>query len=68
MPMKWTTTTPTVPGWHWWRASDEHGAWPHKIAQINGVLYITTFGTDHKRELYIGGEWAGPIPEPEESE
>ncbi len=61
--MKWTTEKPTTPGWYW-----------YKGAGYSTTLYVYTangglFVEDHD---YTGpvqgypGEWAGPIPEPEE--
>jgi hypothetical protein len=55
--MKWTTEKPTKPGWYWERKFD--------------TVHIKYFD----RDLFFGGlytawetgEWAGPIPEPEEA-
>jgi len=67
--MRWTTERPTKPGWYWWRANAESFESPHlidRVGDIHGgdVLYCATCDDDHMEER--DGQWAGPIPEPEE--
>jgi hypothetical protein len=57
--MTWTTTKPTVPGWYWWRPyrdADENLWRVYRVCAANASYVVAT----------LGGEWAGPIPEPKE--
>lgn len=73
--LKWTREKPTEPGWYWWRF--EKNIVPHMVYVVHEstmrpvqtdrmlILYPNS-----KKELDVetrGGEWAGPIPEPEEA-
>lgn len=65
--MIWTTEKPTKPGWYWWRR--EKGFIPSFLHVTTDHLKGTGFfivGAYTVRFQNIGGEWAGPIPEPEE--
>ena len=67
--MKWIKEKPTKPGWYWWHI---------KSGFIPDMVYVTkTVGKDRMIILYphsdkvlyadeCGGEWSGPILEPEE--
>ena len=65
--MNWTTETPEVAGWYWYRAP-EHKPWVVEV--INAATRMRVrfewgwmdMGSTHKRS-----EWAGPIPEPEDA-
>lgn len=62
---KWTDETPTVPGWYWWRPSDEHSYSVQEVREIDGKLWLTLGGSDYKQELgRLGGEWSGPLSPP----
>lgn len=64
----WSTEKPTRPGWYWWR---------QPYCQ-DVIVEITLGGAKNGKRLYVvtdgdtgelasfSGEWAGPIPEPEE--
>lgn len=63
MNVKWSKETPTQPGWYWYRISK--GSYPiierYDMAAHGLALW------ENGRILPISpGEWAGPIPEPEE--
>lgn len=68
--MMWTTDKPTTPGWYWWR--HRHGwkadaSWtvPKIVKVVNkaGLLMVCAWC---QLGNMLDGEWAGPIPEPEE--
>lgn len=74
--LKWTQEKPTGPGWYWWRF--EKNIVPHMVYVVHEstmrpvqtdrmlILYPNS-----KKELDVetrGGEWAGPIQEPEDAE
>ena len=73
--MKWTSETPSAPGVYYWRAG---GGCAVKTVILEYVRGTTAFTkelhmTYPKSECtavpyarFMGGEWAGPIPEPEE--
>lgn len=61
--LRWTTEPPKKPGWYWWR-------WC-KGAELNPLYVRDGLIVEYPRQSLthvagIGGEWAGPIPEPEE--
>lgn len=56
MPLKWTTEPPTVPGWYW-----------HRNCLGVTFLHLTAVKANPLPALDTW-EWAGPVPEPEESE
>ena len=62
--MKWTSELPTEPGWYWVRNSTTK----HKniVLVFDGLVAgnYTCLKVEEAHEIY--GEWAGPIPEPEE--
>jgi hypothetical protein len=63
--MTWTKDKPTVPGWYWYR--NPHGfVWVENIDEKDGELCaVSTAGVMYLVENYPG-EWAGPLPLPEE--
>lgn len=72
--LHWTTETPTEPGWYWWRP--EKNIVPHMVY----VVWESTMRSVQKDRMFVlyphsdvefavderPGQWAGPIPEPEE--
>lgn len=65
--MKWSKEKPTQAGWYWWKDLDRPGK-PHMAHVVNDGYGLTVYGIEeYSRRLYeVRGEWAGPIPEPEE--
>lgn len=71
--MKWTSETPTEPGWYWCRyvnckpeivkvyASDYHRGLTVARLNLIGDERIDLFQNQRRR----GMQWAGPIPMPE---
>ncbi len=67
--MTWTMQKPTVPGWYWWIDDSQ----PHNT-MLPGVVWVDHSLVVHAltRKIHgvhahvLGGEWAGPIPMPEE--
>ena len=57
--MTWTTDTPTKPGWYWWRSKI-----PHTDFWTCPTIRDITVSALLNDNLW--GQWAGPIPEPEE--
>lgn len=65
--MKWTTEKPTAPGWYWYRSIVCEVTRYTRVVEVfpNGkVSDGSLFPMDHVDKF--NGEWAGPIPEPEE--
>ena len=73
--MKWTNELPKEPGWYAWRIGKGHS--PSFIYLIWGVgvgkntekkllVMYPAFSTLTQTPEDIGGQWAGPIEEPEE--
>ena len=64
--LEWTDEPPKVPGWYWFK--DEYGiriAWiKHDSRKIN-ELYAVIGGVGNWMST-LHGQWAGPIPEPQE--
>lgn len=65
----WSKEKPTVPGWYWWR---KKGTTERAICQIEQPVnskYLWVYCvTGFRMELpSCFGEWAGPLPEPEEA-
>lgn len=64
--LEWTTEPPKVPGWYWFK--DEYGI---RIARIKhdsrkmNELYAVIGGVGNWMST-LHGQWAGPIPEPQE--
>lgn len=66
--MTWTTNKPTTPGWYWWRRNKDKNLTCHEIGyrHEHDGLWILSLPDEYVRIDEYGGEWAGPIPEPEE--
>lgn len=70
--LTWTTARPTVAGWYWWRCSyctdGETCKYITRIYEVEdsaGGVFIGGIGSPDK----LGsGEWAGPIPMPDEAQ
>lgn len=63
----WTTEPPAVPGWYWWRSViGDHPYMMEIVRDSSGELRLeeTSGG---RYALSPHGEWAGPIPTPQES-
>jgi hypothetical protein len=63
--MTWTTNTPTMPGWYWWRC---FAVMTGKQTKLE-VVYIEEDGYCHIAGDYVsnlGGQWQGPLV-PEEA-
>lgn len=73
--MKWTTETPTEPGWYFvswkpeWCFADEivRVRYKRNHCMDTGILVVCPTGTEAQYCLDIAQRWAGPIPEPEEA-
>lgn len=67
--MTWTTDKPTTPGWYWWIGPLLHQQIVEVMPFENGdaVVFRPFCGEYNTRMLSdMQGEWAGPIPQPEE--
>jgi len=73
--LKWTTDKPIVRGFYLWRSNNSVSLL--SVGKVNGELNVLLpTGIDPKSlassitsiplRMFIGGEWAGPIEEPEE--
>ncbi len=68
--LRWTNEKPTTPGWYWWRLLYSQDI----IVELRlggGVnakqLWVLDY-LDIARPLKdVGGQWAGPIEEPQEA-
>ena len=65
--MKWTANKPDRTGWYWWRS----GA-PRiqlicyiEIGETDGCVSFA-YGERYRQLSEMSGQWAGPIPMPEE--
>lgn len=63
--MTWATAKSILPGWYWWKGH----VWGQERTKIFEVckdrngLYVSGFSYVDM----IGGQWAGPLPAPEEA-
>lgn len=73
-PLRWTNEPPKEPGWYWWRTDKWNDV---QIVFVDRWIFCKThrlgfsakFLKNWKKEhdvAALDGEWAGPIPEPEE--
>lgn len=72
-PLVWSKQVPTEPGYYWWRDEDDHELvcvrqvmpglkCEHREVDSDCRTVVGMF-----RVSEVGGEWAGPIPEPQEA-
>lgn len=63
--LTWTRDRPTVPGWYWMRT--QSGAFEEivEVFRRRGDLYVSEPDDLYPLSGYAG-EWAGPLPHPEE--
>src|SRR5687768_10656034 len=64
MKLYWTKERPTEEGHYWYRQLGGPANVVHVIQALNGRVSWTL--PPFEPNLESGGEWAGPIPEPEE--
>ena len=67
--MQWTTTTPTVPGWYWWRDTPQGSASILHLGmasrEIEGPEILCTDQCEEQATPdELGGEWVGPLHPP----
>ena len=66
--MTWTPNKPTQPGWYWYRFKG-NSSWLEVREILEGGFWSTedeSGCTEYINVNELHGEWAGPIPEPEE--
>lgn len=65
--IKWTSIPPTVAGWYWWRKRPGKVPSVVEIEDRDGRLVRTDVDERVPNPgTYGQGQWAGPIPEPED--
>ena len=62
----WTTEPPKVAGWYLWRRTPGSG-WRMLRRVYRSGRYLMTEPYPYPEVSHVGGEWAGPVPDPEES-
>lgn len=80
--MTWTTEKPSKPGWYWHKGESYHVPGTVYAEQYDGIveivladdglgflaLFVNEVGRDSSAPIVQWrGQWAGPIPEPEEA-
>ncbi len=64
--LTWTSKRPDKAGWYWFRDAEENSAVVVQIHELgkDSPLFVESYGwlTDD----VMNGEWAGPLPEPQE--
>lgn len=66
--MKWMKEKPTEPGWYLYRSKESRSICEiHTTYGIPGLFCSILFGEEAVPLSKVDGEWAGPIPEPEEN-
>ena len=63
--LKWTREKPTKNGWYWWRTGGDCNL--RGIVSVCIETDIMVLAGSYKYLSQTTGEWAGPIPEPEEA-
>lgn len=61
--MKWTAAPPTTPGWYWWREALFQEA---RVVEVYCSPATASLVARWCRVENMKGEWAGPIPLPQE--
>lgn len=76
--LRWTKETPTKPGWYWFRNTNQRDVhvvciayeWDEHMVDLELVAWFALEPPYNWHSPHIvarmDGEWAGPIPEPEE--
>ena len=65
--LRWTKEKPTEPGWYLYRSKESRSICEiHTTYGIPGLFCSILFGEEAIPLSKVDGEWAGPIPEPEE--
>lgn len=65
--MKWTREMPTQPGWYWFRfVGPTEEPTVVNVTVMQGQLLVYD-ARDQDWMAIDEGEWAGPIPEPEDA-
>ena len=68
--MKWSSDKPTAPGYYWHRSrtmvNGKHFTWVVEIEKVSDVLYVAGLSPNRFILENASGDWAGPIPAPEE--
>mgnify|MGYP001619479552 CR=1 FL=1 len=64
----WTDEKPTVPGWYWWRrkSTSQRKKIIHVLAKGRKPYLFYVYGLRYSSYRVFTGQWAGPIPAPEE--
>lgn len=66
--LTWTRERPTAPGWYWWREKIHTCPdWIVRVVEIIEYPIGTLYVMGHGLSTRLDGEWAGPIPQPEET-
>jgi hypothetical protein len=80
MTLRWTSDTPTEPGWYWLKRKDARGLpslldhFPVMtcVVPYKGVMSVRYgAGASSSRrpvDWLVGAEWAGPIPPPQDAD
>jgi hypothetical protein len=68
--LRWSREPPTEPGWYW--VKDHVGTGIVEVVIRPGHRYLAIYEDSYPKGNFIPvagilAEWAGPIPEPEES-
>ncbi len=61
--MKWTFEKPTEEGWYWFREDENDNIYPYYIQKRGDALCIRGLGWLND----FDGQFAGPMPTPEEA-
>jgi len=64
--LKWTREKPTKDGWYWWRTGGDCNL--RGIVSVCIETDIMVLAGNYKYLSQTTGEWAGPIPVPEDAE
>ena len=65
MKPRWTSASPTVPGFYWLRVAGEFDPELVRVVELQGTLHIHICGSEQSAPLEGGQhEWFGPISPP----
>lgn len=65
MAMYWSNDLPEIPGFYWWRPCSEVNEVNIRLWQVR-LVEGKLFAENGWLVNRVGGQWAGPIPIPEE--